>query len=57
MALINIPKRIQRTVWLNVYAYGAPVCHESREAAESVSLQDRIACIPITIDCEEGEGL
>jgi len=50
------PRRIQREVWLNVYKDGV-VCHLSSEMATSHCGSDRIACVKLTIDCEEGEGL
>lgn len=46
------PKRV---VWLNVYPDGDSSSHESREDADSRSLDGRIACLEI--EFEEGEGL
>lgn len=54
--LIEVRPRIQREVWVNVYQQGAS-CHERREAADCISMPPRIACVRLTIDCEEGEGL
>lgn len=64
--LILPPRRIKREVWVNVYpatgaaepgrtsgAYG----WSTRKIADDAAGHNRIACIPITIDCEEGEGL
>lgn len=56
--LIEVKPRIKRTVWLNVYQSGLyGRAHESREEAESNRGTACIACIPVEIDCEEGEGL
>ena len=46
------PKRV---VWLNVYPDGDRSSHESREDADSRSLDGRIACLKV--EFEEGEGL
>lgn len=54
--LIEVKPRIKREVWVNVYPeYCTP--HSSKENADQVSLRFRIACVKLTIDCEEGEGL
>jgi len=56
--LIEVKPRIKRTVWLNVYSDRGPVAHETKEMADGVGTASlRIACIPVEIDCEEGEGL
>jgi hypothetical protein len=56
--LIEKP-RIQRRVWLNVYPENGLIIswHTRRGLADRSACADRIACIPIDIDCEEGEGL
>lgn len=58
--LINIPARIHQEAWANVYFHGA-VLHSTRKEADEVTeapaAMRRLACIPIIIDCEEGEGL
>lgn len=57
--LVNIPQRIQRRVgWLNVYADIA-CFHFDRCGADAMAkgAEPRLACIPVDIDCEEGEGL
>lgn len=57
--LVEVKPRIQREFWLNVYPadghYGQPSM--SKEEVDRSALVSRIACIKITIDCEEGEGL
>ena len=58
-ALIEVRPRIKRTVWLNVYRYHRNmVGYEKREDADADRiLGDRLACVKVEIDCEEGEGL
>lgn len=63
--LVNVPQRIHRRVWVNVY--NDVVCiHQTRELADLRSVPapwvtegaaNRLACIPFDIDCCEGEGL
>lgn len=63
--LINIPERIQRTTWVNVYkrrhgeGLGLGGFHSSQSdaLAQGGNRPDCLACIPIEIDCEVGEGL
>jgi hypothetical protein len=56
--LIEVKPRIQREVWLNLYKKVDGVfAYESKELANKAAGCDRIACVKITIDCEEGEGL
>lgn len=55
-SLIEVKPRIKREVWVNVY----PMCQTiwpSEEAANECCSDYRIACVKLTIDCEEGEGL
>ena len=54
--LIEVKPRIQREVWVNVYPHNASY-FRNREAADANALDNRIACVKFTIDCEEGEGL
>jgi hypothetical protein len=56
--LIEVKPRIQREVWLNVYERITTI-YETRERADANAgtLHQRLACLKITIDCEEGEGL
>lgn len=57
--LIEVKPRIKREVWVNVYDDG-PLCsqpYETREKADAWASLRRIACVRLTIDCEEGEGL
>lgn len=55
--LIEVKPRIQREVWVNVYPAGQTF-YGDRANADRLSVKDeRIACVRLTIDCEEGEGL
>ena len=54
--LIEVRPRIQRTVWLNVYP--SMVVHRyTKQDADFQAGKDRLACVRVEIDCEEGEGL
>jgi len=58
--LFTPSKRIKRTYWVNVdrkEGYPQPRLYINRHHADDNETPDRIACIEITIDCEEGEGL
>lgn len=58
--LVEIKPRIKRTYWINLYTNNVRVItHRSKEEADlAVGLEvDRIACVKVVIDCEEGEGL
>ncbi len=58
MDLIEVKPRIKRTFWANVYpdSIGSYHC-QTRADADRSATADRVACIKIEIDCEEGEGL
>ena len=56
--LIEVKPRIKRTVWVNVYPLH--VGFRTYEAkSDAIANRDHgcIACVELTIDCEEGEGL
>ena len=55
--LIEVKPRIQREVWVNVYPSGEGMPHRSKKSADVDACEDRIACVRLTIDCAEGEGL
>lgn len=55
--LIEVTPRIQREVWLNVYNGRLCTGYPSKEESDRASSYDRIACVKLVIDCEEGEGL
>ena len=51
--LIEVKPRIKRTVWLHVFKSGT-VCATEDAYYE---ITNRLACVKVEIDCEEGEGL
>ncbi len=57
--LIPTPRKIKVDCWLNVYRDGTnrPGIHLSKERADSCALENRIACLHITQEVTEGEGL
>ncbi len=55
--LINIPARIKREYWVNVYSYRISSLFDTKAECDSVCDSDRLSCVKFTIDCEEGEGL
>ena len=62
MRLIEVKPRIKRDIWINIYdredrEWDFWHCHPTREEADRYSTIRRIACVKITVDCEEGDGL
>lgn len=55
--LIEVKPRIQREYWVNVYDDCMGDLYRTKENADNSASVNRIACVKITIDCEEGEGL
>ena len=55
-SLIEVRPRIKRDVWVNVYSMCQTIW-PSEEAANDCCTDNRIACVKLVIDCEEGEGL
>jgi len=57
--LIEVKPRIQRTMWVNVYPnpISTGAAHLSKKIADQNAMSDRLACVKVEIDCEEGEGL
>ena len=55
--LIEVKPRIKREVWLNVYPSGQTFYGSRKDADSLCHKGNRIACVRLTIDCEEGEGL
>lgn len=55
--LIEVKPRIKRTVWVNVYADRNSSLFKTKEQADKLCQPDRLACVKVEIDCEEGEGL
>ena len=55
--LIEVKPRIRQTVWMNVYnKFDYWTVYATKENADTFSL-DRLACVKVEIDVEEGEGL
>jgi len=54
--LIEIKPRIKCDVWVNVYKSFLS-SHNSKTEADMYAAADRIACVKLTIDVEEGHGL
>ena len=56
--LIEVKPRIKREVWVNVYPGGIiDVPRYDKKTADDDASGARIACVKLTIDCEEGDGL
>ena len=55
--LIEVRPRIKREVWVNVYPHRMGVPSQTKAYADAHRGEDAIACVKLTIDCEEGEGL
>lgn len=56
--LIEVKPRIQQTVWLNIYPASLYcAAFASKEHADQWVSGNRLACVKVEIDCEEGEGL
>ncbi|MDB4725836.1 hypothetical protein OAF54_00275 [bacterium] len=55
-ALVEVKPRIQREFWVNMYPL-SQATHYTKDIADKAANQDRIACIKIKLDFEEGEGL
>ena len=57
MDLIEVRPRHKWKVWMNIYGPTSFTSHISREQAEDEQDTNRIACIKVELDFEEGEGL
>lgn len=58
--LVNVPAKVHITGYINIYPDGSQSrIHLTRESADSAAANtgNRIACIDITRDVTEGEGL
>ena len=56
-SLIEVRPRNKRTVWVNVYPSSIVGDHTTREKADNCASSERIACVKVDLDFEEGEGL
>ena len=55
--LVNVPEKHKVSFWVNCNSDGITYKHDNRERADWCASLNRIACIPVTIEFEEGEGL
>ena len=55
-SLIEVRPRHKRTVWVNVYGDTCRTA-DSKQSADAYATANRIACIKVELDFEEGEGL
>ena len=59
--LIEVRPRHNRTVWLNMYEIDedrvGSISWDSKELADERKMSNRLACIKVELDFEEGEGL
>ena len=55
--LIEVHPRIQREVWVNVYPDKNGDYSQLKSLANAMASKDRIACIKVDLDFQEGEGL
>ena len=55
--LVNIRKTIKQTGWVNVCQHCCPMLFLTKEAADCAACKERLACVQITIECKEGDGL
>jgi len=59
LTLVEVKPRIQKDMWLNIYGgkQGHTAAFDCKDDCDRYAAPNRIACVKITIDCEEGEGL
>jgi len=56
--LVEVPKKIERTFWANIYPDNPmPALHISKDQADRLASEGRIACVQVKILAEEGAGL
>lgn len=57
--LINVPERIKREVWANIYAHDVEAGFISKAQADSNADENaaRLACVKVVIECEHGQGI
>jgi len=54
--LVQVRPEFRQEGWVNVYPSGLAF-HKTRKAANGGAGVDRIACVPFTLVCHEGDGL
>lgn len=59
--LVEVKPSFNKEIWLNIYAdecgLHAALGYEARRDADAGALKSRFACVSVTVNCEEGEGL
>lgn len=55
--LIEIKLRIYKRVWINVYPDRCLGTYREKKHADRYAAPDRIGCVQVEIDIEEGHGL
>ena len=55
--IFPLPKKIKFKGWLNVYHLDNFKLHATRNDADYNAGKDRIACVPIELEVEEGQGI
>jgi hypothetical protein len=55
--LVEVKERKKFERWINVYPDGTTAIHLTKETADKNRAKHVFACVKITIECEEGEGL
>ena len=59
--LIEVKPRIKREMWVNLYPDDSLILLDTKAEADDYGPAypnlERIACVKLAIDCEEGEGL
>ncbi len=55
--LVEVKERKKIEYWANVYNDGTTAIHLTKARADRNRAKHAFACVKVTIDCEEGEGL
>ena len=55
--LVEAKPCITQKGWVNIYPDHFKGAYETKKHADEMAASDRIACVEIEIDCEEGKGL
>jgi len=55
--LVEVKPRIKRTIWINIFPTIVPSAVFPNKRDADFRGGNRIACVKVEIDCEEGEGL
>lgn len=55
--LVEVKPRIKREVWMNVYENSSLNAYKTKEQADKCASYNRLACVKVDIDVEEGEGI